>query len=612
MDASPDSSSSYQEDAELLRRVVEERETAAMELLIERFSGLVMGIARQMLSNREDAEEVFQTTFTKLVEKAHLIRNRQTLSAWLFTVAQNESRQLLRNRKRVPVTSSPEILEQTVCTPAQDENQQDLQLLLNEVNQLPEKFQPAIILCCLEGKSREEAARQLGLTSHAVKGRLERGRNLLKKRLLKKGVGLSVLFASWQTNQATAATLVTTTLMQQTVTTCMSSVLLTAGSTAVTTSTLSKGAMFMVMAKSKTIITGAVLALIVVGGGTALYVNSESRNATSFTVVAASANSGQQADGLVVKGLAPNLQELVMKVIAQEMLYQNMEVNSISRAEYHYPLSNPQLGFDVNPDQPTLKWDESIAAVGGDSVQMMPKYTKEEVHGVSQEGMFNVQHNHDETVSVLEINGDEVLSQVYVTRFQEARFLYDGTTLKTTDFNGQQKTTRTRDIEHGCLQPHSLLLLSHHVMRPLSALLAGKKPSENLMLVPQPDWHSRCEVLGEEMVGKEPVVKVRCRSSLPNADVENNLVEYIYLAINKNYIPIKHEAGHQGHPEIHTYEVTSWQEIKPGLWYPKTIVARIESPKPTGEGKFTSMTLKTTYEVISTEPNYPEEYFRAE
>src|SRR5262249_58942896 len=68
-----------------------------------------------------------------------------------------------------PVEPRPEPLDQLT-------GRELLRLLDEEVGQLPEVNRLAVILCCLEGKTQEEAARQLGWTAGQIKGRLERGR----------------------------------------------------------------------------------------------------------------------------------------------------------------------------------------------------------------------------------------------------------------------------------------------------------------------------------------------------------------------------------------------------------------------------------------------------
>src|SRR5262249_58950521 len=63
--------------------------------------------------------------------------------------------------------------------------------LHDELDRLPETYRSALVLCYLEGMSRDEAAHQLGWTLNEVRGRLERGRSRLRVRLQKRGITLS-------------------------------------------------------------------------------------------------------------------------------------------------------------------------------------------------------------------------------------------------------------------------------------------------------------------------------------------------------------------------------------------------------------------------------------
>ena len=64
------------------------------------------------------------------------------------------------------------------------------------MRRLPNVYRLPVILCCLEGRSQEEAARQLGWSAGSVKGRLERGRARLHDRLVRRGLTLSAVLAA--------------------------------------------------------------------------------------------------------------------------------------------------------------------------------------------------------------------------------------------------------------------------------------------------------------------------------------------------------------------------------------------------------------------------------
>jgi RNA polymerase sigma factor (sigma-70 family) len=179
-------------EADLWGRYVRERDEAAFETLVRRHGPMVLGVCRRILSHEQDAEDAFQATFLVLVRRAASLRSPRTLANWLHGVARRtalEARRAAAKRRAKEAAALPRNV-----TP---DDLDDLRPALDhELGQLAEKYRTAIVLCDLEGKTRKEAARQLGWAEGTVASRLARGRSILARRLARRGfAGTLVLTA---------------------------------------------------------------------------------------------------------------------------------------------------------------------------------------------------------------------------------------------------------------------------------------------------------------------------------------------------------------------------------------------------------------------------------
>jgi RNA polymerase sigma factor (sigma-70 family) len=171
----------------------------AFRSLVARHGPMVLGTCRHVLGEHHDAEDAFQATFLVLARKGATIRNRRVLAGWLHEVAHRiavKSRATAvrrRNLERQCAQKSPPAIEPDTQDHTVAWN--ELRPLLHaEVERLPERYRIPVILSYLEGKTNEEVAALLGWPVGTVKGRLSRARDLLRSRLIRRGLALSAAF----------------------------------------------------------------------------------------------------------------------------------------------------------------------------------------------------------------------------------------------------------------------------------------------------------------------------------------------------------------------------------------------------------------------------------
>lgn len=179
-------------DAELLRRFLSQRDEAAFELLLWRHAAMVLHVCRRLLRDTDAIEDAFQATFLVFVRKAGSIRRSESLGGWLYRVAYRialKARQQSAKRESVEHRDSPIDLPDAST---EDAATRELRrIVCEEVDRLPARYRTPIVACFFEGKTHEEAARQLGWPRGTVASRLARGRELLRRRLVRRGIALT-------------------------------------------------------------------------------------------------------------------------------------------------------------------------------------------------------------------------------------------------------------------------------------------------------------------------------------------------------------------------------------------------------------------------------------
>jgi len=261
-------------DRQLLESFAKERSEEAFAAIVERHGPLVLGVCRRLLNHEQNAEDAFQATFLLLANKASSIRWHESVASWLYEAAYRiASKARVRDARR-----GKHEREAAAMTPLQAAGQpstSDLrQVLDDELHRLPENLRMPLLLCYLQGKSREEAATQLGCTPIVVKGRLERGRDMLRGRLERRGLAMtSALLPVALTQEAVAA--VPATLAAGTVKVAL------AGTAAAPVLLMVQGAMNAMFWKKIKLATLAVLTMTAVGAGAGVMVYRSSPDGTT-------------------------------------------------------------------------------------------------------------------------------------------------------------------------------------------------------------------------------------------------------------------------------------------------------------------------------------------
>jgi RNA polymerase sigma factor (sigma-70 family) len=177
-------------DRELLEQYVHTRAKAPLTLLVHRHAGLVAGVCRRMLDHSHDVEDAVQATFLVLMRQADTIRKRESAASWLHGVARRICSRL-RSRSANRRTREREFVAMSDRNATPEMNWDELLVLLDQaIGELPEKYRDALVLCYLQGKTQEQAARLLRCPRSSLASRLARARALLQERFTIKGIAL--------------------------------------------------------------------------------------------------------------------------------------------------------------------------------------------------------------------------------------------------------------------------------------------------------------------------------------------------------------------------------------------------------------------------------------
>jgi RNA polymerase sigma factor (sigma-70 family) len=187
-------------DAQLLERFLAGSDAvseASFTVLVERYGPNVRRVCLDLLGDSHEAQDAAQAVFLVLARNARSIRKPDSLGPWLHGVALRMARRAraAAARRRELEHRRAEVMSERIKS-KQGVEQDQYAELYEEIERLPEKYRGPIILCYFQGHTQEQVSRRLGWPLGTVQTRLHRGRERLRARLSRRGVGLGGLAAT--------------------------------------------------------------------------------------------------------------------------------------------------------------------------------------------------------------------------------------------------------------------------------------------------------------------------------------------------------------------------------------------------------------------------------
>jgi RNA polymerase sigma factor (sigma-70 family) len=182
-------------DRQLLDRFARQHDQEAFSALVERHGPMVLRLCRRLLVDDQEADDAFQATFLVLARKIPNLAEHASVAPWLYGVAYRIACRARSAGVRRRVLDWEPVDQTNPGPPAEASWREVCGALDEELQQLPDRQRAPLILCYLQGRTRDEAAQQLGWSLGTLKRRLEEGREALRGKLLRRGLQLATLLA---------------------------------------------------------------------------------------------------------------------------------------------------------------------------------------------------------------------------------------------------------------------------------------------------------------------------------------------------------------------------------------------------------------------------------
>lgn len=180
-------------DRELIKQCKHGDRDAFTEIM-RKYQNLVFGMAYNLLSDYQDAEDATQDTFIKAYKSIASFKGDSAFTTWLYVICRNSCNDILRKRQKHSAVSSIDAdesddspikeIKSDAPTPEEQVELSETQALVREaINSLKPEYKEVLILSDIQQLSYDEVSAILKIPNGTVKSRLNRARNALRKKL---------------------------------------------------------------------------------------------------------------------------------------------------------------------------------------------------------------------------------------------------------------------------------------------------------------------------------------------------------------------------------------------------------------------------------------------
>jgi RNA polymerase sigma-70 factor (ECF subfamily) len=174
-----------------IARGLSRRDPDLLDRLIEQYQHRLLRYLVYLSGNRELAEDLFQETWIRVLERGHQYDGRHEFSTWLYAVARNLTIDYLRKKNPVSLDGLMEDEDHAPLEPADTrpmawevvQQHEQAELISAALVSIPAEYRETVVLRFQEGLALDEIAMVTGAPVGTVKSRLYRGLNLLMSRL---------------------------------------------------------------------------------------------------------------------------------------------------------------------------------------------------------------------------------------------------------------------------------------------------------------------------------------------------------------------------------------------------------------------------------------------